>query len=199
MDVPAWRACAHAPRRVLAPSLNAGGLLGGATVASIVTVILALSVPSAAATVTVYVSPAISVIPGLREKLAVCRADVEQTPHPALRGCSSACRPESASVAATGNPMDVPAEARLRSRSAWRSTLPANTGGLLAPGALVAPMPALRPAARALRVLRPHLHLVGRARRQALKSSPPFPVIVVFVISVQFESCLAPDSGSRSR
>ena len=50
-------------RVALAPSVNTGGLLGGPVAASIATVILANSVPSSAATVTVYVSPAISVTP----------------------------------------------------------------------------------------------------------------------------------------
>ena len=47
----------------LAPSLNTGGLLGGAAVASIVTVMRVVSFPSLAATVTVYVTPASSVTP----------------------------------------------------------------------------------------------------------------------------------------
>ena len=43
-------------RVALAPSENTGRLFGGPVVASIATVILAKSVPSSAATVTVYVS-----------------------------------------------------------------------------------------------------------------------------------------------
>ena len=51
MDVPAG-ALLDTLRVEVAPSVNTGGLFGGAVVASIATVILAKSVPSSAATVT---------------------------------------------------------------------------------------------------------------------------------------------------
>ena len=54
MDAPE-RASSRTVRVVLAPSLNTGGLFGGAAVASMVTVILVVSFVSSATTSTVYV------------------------------------------------------------------------------------------------------------------------------------------------
>ena len=62
MFVPA-RALMTTLREVLVPSANTGAWLGGAAVASIETVMRVVSVPSSAATITVYVTPAISVTP----------------------------------------------------------------------------------------------------------------------------------------
>ena len=171
MDVPAG-ALLDTLRVALAPSVNTGGLLGGAAVASIETVILAKSVPSSAATVTVYVSPAISVTPDLVRSWPL---DVlmSNSPRPALPGCRSACRPNRRPSPRRAAQWTCP-PARLRSRSAWRSR-PREHGRVVGPGGVRRPDARIRPVARALGVRRPHLHVVGRARRQSLDRHRRYP------------------------
>ena len=119
--------------------------------------------PSLATTVTVYVLRS-SVTPASCEKLAVCRVDVGTTPRQLpFESVGQRGRPGSESVAVTGSPIDVPAE-RACAYAPRGARAIGEYGRIVGPGRVRRPDTRIRPVAGALRVRRPHLHLVGGVR-----------------------------------